>query len=244
MENTGGGINADECTATPDKVLAPYTFGGAGSDEVQKGTIPSKEAENIMPGKNNVVIPGGQYLAGDQVIYGDPSLSPEHIKKGVIIFGVTGTYEGYYIGSSDIYNRGTWGNGFGNSFIRALKVNSAQSQMKKISYEQQSIHLYDSPRTATGCGSTTLIDFTPWNKLNVLVSHPDSTNQVYLYAYGSIPSYALDAGSLSRVGPVDVGTSEKLLSFDISNIKQKCAFSLYSGNESIGGIYIHKIYFT
>ena len=52
------------------------------------------------PSTQDQFISPGQYIMDTQIILGDTNLIPENIKKGVTIFGVTGTYEGE--GGSDV----------------------------------------------------------------------------------------------------------------------------------------------
>ena len=56
------------------------------------GTIPSKGATTYTPGKTNQTIASGNYLSGVQTIKGDANLVAGNIKKGVSIFGVSGSY--------------------------------------------------------------------------------------------------------------------------------------------------------
>ncbi len=58
------------------------------------GSIPSKGAATYTPGTSNQTIASGQYLSGTQTIKGDANLIASNIKKGVSIFGVTGTSTG------------------------------------------------------------------------------------------------------------------------------------------------------
>ena len=58
------------------------------------GTISSKGAATYTPGKSNQTIASGQYLSGTQTIKGDANLIASNIKKGVSIFGITGTSTG------------------------------------------------------------------------------------------------------------------------------------------------------
>ena len=56
--------------------------------------VPIKSYSIYTPGTEKIVIEAGVYLTGNQVIWGDLYLRPEYIKKGITIFGVTGTYTG------------------------------------------------------------------------------------------------------------------------------------------------------
>ena len=60
------------------------------------GTIPSQGAATITPGTSNkTAIAAGRYASGDITVAGSSTLVASNIKKGVTIFGVTGTWEGY-----------------------------------------------------------------------------------------------------------------------------------------------------
>ncbi len=56
------------------------------------GNIPSKAAATYTPGTTNQEIAAGQYLSGKQTIKGDANLVAGKIKKGVSIFGVSGSF--------------------------------------------------------------------------------------------------------------------------------------------------------
>lgn len=79
-------------TVTSDKLLSGITAHDK-SGNVITGTIPSKGATTYTPTTSNQTIASGQYLSGKQTIKGDSNLVAKNIKKGVSIFGVTGTYE-------------------------------------------------------------------------------------------------------------------------------------------------------
>lgn len=70
------------------------------------GIMNEKKAATYTPNTTDQKIWGGQYLIGDQTIKGDPNLIAANIKKGVTIFGVTGTWEGYVPTVNDLYLRG------------------------------------------------------------------------------------------------------------------------------------------
>lgn len=67
-----------------------FAQGGTKSATTQ---LPQKAAQTYTPGTSDQVIQSGQYLTGAQTIKGDGNLRPDNIKKGVTIFGQTGTAE-------------------------------------------------------------------------------------------------------------------------------------------------------
>lgn len=80
------------------QILAPYQTYGS-DNKLIKGTITSKGAQTYTPKTVSQTIAKGQYLSGNQTIQGDENLVPSNIKKGVSIFGVSGTFtaEQYYL---------------------------------------------------------------------------------------------------------------------------------------------------
>lgn len=56
--------------------------------------VPTKSAQTYIPTTSNQIINSGQYLTGNQTISGDANLISGNIKNGVVIFGITGSYQG------------------------------------------------------------------------------------------------------------------------------------------------------
>lgn len=83
-------------SVTPSVTTAGYISAGtAGNSSVSlTASVTTKAAATITPGTSNQTIASGTYLTGTQTISGDADLVAGNIKKGVQIFGVTGTYEG------------------------------------------------------------------------------------------------------------------------------------------------------
>lgn len=69
---------------------AGYVSAGTKSATMQ---LQTRGERVITPGKDSITILAGNYLTGNQIIVGSDDLIPENIRKGVTIFGVTGTYE-------------------------------------------------------------------------------------------------------------------------------------------------------
>lgn len=81
-------------SVTPRVTTAGYVSAGtAGNSSVSlTASVAVKAAATITPGTVSQTINSGTYLSGTQTIAGDADLVAANIKKGVDIFGVTGTY--------------------------------------------------------------------------------------------------------------------------------------------------------
>lgn len=139
LPKTGGGTATftDTSDATLDngnKMLSGNTAYSNGTKYT--GSIPSKSAQTYTPTTTAQTIASGQYLTGAQTIAGDANLLAENIKKDIVLFGVTGTYEGSGGGSMeyDIVIRCT-NAGFGNTVSNYVleHIPTASDIMAKVS---------------------------------------------------------------------------------------------------------------
>ncbi|ASJ54852.1 hypothetical protein BP422_15530 [Brevibacillus formosus] len=85
-------VDTADATAVAAKILAGDTAYVNGTRIT--GTMPNKGAVTITPGATDQAIPAGYHNGSGKVI-GDPDLIPVNIKKGVSIFGVSGTSPEY-----------------------------------------------------------------------------------------------------------------------------------------------------
>lgn len=98
--SSGGLITASVSgsqSVTPT-VSAGYVSSGTAGTVTVNGSatqqLTAQAAQTITPTTTNQTIASGKYLTGVQTILGDANLLAENIKKDVVIFGITGTYEG------------------------------------------------------------------------------------------------------------------------------------------------------
>jgi len=106
-----------------------------GSGKVTQ-SITTKGAATYTPGTAAQVIAGGQYLSDAQTISAVSNLSAANIKKGVVVGGVTGTWEGYVATATDLYYLGVNNAG--------LTVTSSSSTGRTIAFESTFIRIYTS----------------------------------------------------------------------------------------------------
>lgn len=84
-------------SVTPSVTAGYVSSGTAGTVSVSGSNtqqLTTQSAQTITPTTTDQTIASGKFLTGVQTIKGDANLLAENIKKGVVIFGITGTYEG------------------------------------------------------------------------------------------------------------------------------------------------------
>lgn len=91
VQGETGGTDTSDATATENDILSGKTAYVKGVKVT--GKIQSQAAQTITPGTKDETIASGKYLSGTQTIKGDSNLKAENIKKGVSIFGVSGSFE-------------------------------------------------------------------------------------------------------------------------------------------------------
>lgn len=93
-------------TATASQVLTGYTIGTDAG--IISGSMPNRGAAVITPGAQNQAILAG-YHNGSGYVAGSTNLIAENIKKGVSVFGVTGTCDDRFTVTPGDNIIGTWG---------------------------------------------------------------------------------------------------------------------------------------
>lgn len=82
-------------SVTPSVSAGYVSSGTAGNSSVSlTANVTTKAAATITPTTSDQTIASGTYLTGTQTVKGDANLIAGNIKKDVVLFNVTGTYEG------------------------------------------------------------------------------------------------------------------------------------------------------
>ena len=75
------------------------------------GTLATQGGSTTTPGTaNKTIVTASKHVTGNIVVAGNSNLAASNIKKGVNIFGVTGTFQGYVDSPLYLYNSGTFSN--------------------------------------------------------------------------------------------------------------------------------------
>ena len=129
------------------------------------------------------VVPGGTGYYSNATYLRIPAtnLSAANIKKGVKILGITGTHDGFVPTSMDIYNRGTFGNGYSSSNITTYKSGNCSAAITfetsaiKLVYTQSSGQTGGTASIQIGSASSP-INFTPYSSFKAIVKDTSATH--------------------------------------------------------------------
>lgn len=127
-------------------------------------SIPVQGGSTTIPGTaNKTVVAANRYVNGNIIVAGSGNLTAQNIKKGVNIFGVTGTWEGYTGDVYYIFNAGTWA---GLSSPGMTKVSTTSGTVTIGS----TINIYgNGNRDGTvGAKTNASFDFTNYNYLKIV----------------------------------------------------------------------------
>ncbi|MDO4295005.1 MAG: hypothetical protein Q4D90_02465 [bacterium] len=171
------------------------------------GSMSEKAAATYTPRSTAQTIAAGQYLAGAQTIAGDANLIAANIKKGVTIFGVTGTWEGYVPTVNDLYS-------YGNQLV-AWKGNSS------VVFDTAQIRLTSGSYIETS-SEVNLVGKTQLNVLFNAESTNESSFMVATADYGSnsigLGGHACVDGEQTAVFPLANAQVNKKIRITCNNI--------------------------
>ena len=203
-------------------------------------SVKTKGAQTFTPGRSNQVIGANQWLSGAQTIMGDPNLKPENIKKGVTIFGNKGTHEGFVPSTYDIYNRGSWGSGYGTASVQP------SNNYGSIEFRSSNIYSFGGVHNSkfrafrvTISRQGGLINLQPYRTINIVYSTPvlGLSGQVWEV------KLMLDTNDEIYVTGKESKT-EKTITLDISNVGVTDKLEFFGYSERWDYVNIYRIYFT
>ena len=158
------------------------------------GNIASMGAQTVTPGNSaKTVSCSGKYMTGNVTVSAVANLTAANIKKGVTVGGVKGTWEGYVVEATDLYNNGVIGS-------YGLTANST-----KTVFNSNSISWYN----ASALNTTKPINLTGYTGIKIILAN-DSTSNIktsgnFALRYSS-DNGVVTLGSVSGVGLGKSGT--------------------------------------
>ena len=164
-----------------------------GSGKVTQ-SIPTQGAATITPGTSaKTAIAAGRYASGNITVEGNANLVASNIKKGVTIFGVTGTMEPL-LTPSVLINGSTVNVEWGYSGAADLGVSDAHGITLRVPGNNRSKFRI-----------TTALNLTGWNFLKVYAS---ALYKFYVYdsisSWNTVSSNAIDCAGTNQAAVLDI----------------------------------------
>lgn len=171
------------------------------------GTLATQGGSTTTPGTaNKTIVTASKHVTGNIVVAGNGNLVAGNIKKGVNIFGVTGTFQGYVPTTTDLYLRGN-------------NIKNWLTKQPAVSFDLGQISMND-----TGYGkqiySATTLNFVGFTKFNV------ELNAIAFNSEASyVPIFRLSAGTSMDPGYLGSAVIETITTSKVSG-NQTISFNL------------------
>lgn len=189
-DGTGKIVTKSLADQTPGNLAAGNMLSGAYgySNGVRvNGGIASMGAQSVVPGAAvQKVSCRGKYMTGDVTVQAVAGLTAANIKKGVIVGGVKGTWEGYVAEATDLYNNGA----IGSYGLTASKTNTE--------FNSNSISWYGSDILYT----TKAINLTGYTGVEIVLANntTSTTSKGDIYLRAGSTAGATTIGYVKEVG--------------------------------------------
>lgn len=205
------------------------------------------QTKTITPSASaqSYTIPAGYHNGSGKVsVPAVSNLTAANIKKGVVVGGVTGTWNGYVATATDLYIRGN--NAYNLSKYSSDKKSTFESGAIYISSAGSSDFIFRND--PSGSSSTISINLSPYTKINVefycTAKGKTYVNARFAYILNSDSSSIINISCPSRKAVINQSTNTtQTLSADISDINatiKGLGLRMYSSNDtsddSLGGV--------
>lgn len=191
------------------------------------GTMAEQGGSTVTPGTaNKTAVASGRYVTGNIIVAGDADLKADNIKKGVNIFGVTGTFSGYVATATDLY-------------LRGQNPGAFACPDANVQFESGAIY-YGTPGPIGGAivKSGKTYNLSSYSKVNFEVRTVSNNIQK---AYIAIYVYDFSSGT-DRLGiiifPASPYGSDRTVSLDVSGVNKNCKIGFdmrsYSNSDGTG----------
>ena len=143
-------VNGSKVTGSmPNRGTVNQSLGINGSYTIPSGyhngsgkitqSVATQGGSTTTPGTSNkTIVSANRYVSGNIIVAGSSNLTAGNIKKGVNIFGVTGSWEGYIANPTDLYKYGINRLGFRtySAHSSTALMDSNQIKLQAIGYEE------------------------------------------------------------------------------------------------------------
>lgn len=193
-----------------------------GSGKVSQ-SLPVQGGSTTTPGTaNKTIVAANRYVNGNIVVAGSGNLTAGNIKKGVNIFGVTGSWEGYVTSPLYLYNNGTW-----HSLLVNVKMQDC-SAPSGIDYESSYLW-YGAKADWVSMRTGVMIDVTNYNYVS-FTSTNGGRGETTGISVGTNPTTYVNADSVKLTSTTNNG--DQTLTLNISSVTGKVYIKIAGGGYS------------
>lgn len=177
-------------------------------------SIATKGATTITPmSAQQTAVSAGTYCSGNIIVAGNGNFVAGNIKKGVNIWGVVGTFEGWVPSSWDLYE-------MGNNVV-GLHVTSGQG----VTFESGCILLNIPYKTGVKLTASSAFNFSPFNKLCIR-ARCTSAGTIGKFDF----SEKLNGVEIAKYNDFVINKDDTFIITDISAFHQTSIFELFVSN--------------
>ena len=154
--------------------------------------------------------------------------------------GIIGTHDGFVPGPLDIYNRGSWGNGYSQSSIVDASSEGHET------YNSNNIEIVSYKRVSGGKAAYRffvriskngeLFNLSPYKSVNVMFSDPDFNTLFERVVTLEVPGVLQTTGSITG--------AEQTLTLNLSAINVTGVIQLRAKVDQNNSVFIHRVWFT
>lgn len=182
---TGGTVTANSlasqtsATATAAYISSGKTAWVNGSKIT--GTLATQGGSTTTPGTaNKTIVTASKHVTGNIVVAGNSNLIAGNIKKGISIFGVMGTFQGYVDSPVYFYNNGLWGNLQSTGFTAMTNYTLGESKeylLFRTGYSAGNVGIFRSNQTINLSSYNYIkIEASDYNYTNIIIGLSTSSN--------------------------------------------------------------------
>lgn len=203
------------------------------------GALATQGGSTTTPGTaNKTIVTASKHVTGNIVVAGNGNLVAANIKKGISIFGVTGTFQGYVDSPVYFYNNGLWGNLQSTGFTAMTNYTLGEGKeylLFRTGYSMGNVGIFRSNQTINLSSYNYIkIEASDYNYTNIIIGLSTSSNITDINMFTAKSQTKLS--STTKIAICDVGA------LNGSYYLYVCSYKEVNTSASAGYVKVFTIY--